>query len=373
MNCDEIRKLVDDYLDGALPAEEAARVRAHLDACAECTAELAALQSLRTATNALPDEIEPDSDLWQAIESSLDGAVQDVESGQARVIGLHLRGRKATWVVRTGLVAAAAALVVVGAREWRARSTHASGWEVTRIAGAPVIESRGVKENATLREGEWLRTDQESSARVDVANIGRVTVGPESAVRLKGSSEKEHRIELARGELEAFIWAPPRLFFVDTPSGVAEDLGCRYLLNVDDDGNGALEVTLGFVSFERDGREVIVPAGARCELRAGKGPGTPYESEARAELKQALTRLDLEGASAAVVGDVLAASGEADGVTLWHLIPRVDETERARVVDALAARVPLPDHTTRAGVIALDARMLERWWDAMYPSWSHWN
>jgi hypothetical protein len=190
---------------------------------------------------------------------------------------------------------------------------------------------------------------------------------------LKGSSETEHRIELARGELEAFIWAPPRLFFVDTPSGVAEDLGCRYHLNIDDDGNGALEVTLGFVSFERDGREVIVPEGARCELRAGQGPGTPHESDASRELQAAVARVDLDGARLENVTAVLDASGINDGVTLWHLIPRVDETLRARVVDALAARVPLPEHVTRAGVIALDADMLERWWDAMYPSWSHWN
>jgi hypothetical protein len=372
MTCNDIRKLLDDFVDSNLPAEEAARVRAHVDGCAECARELAALESLRAATNALPNEIEPDSDLWQQIESSLNVVVQEAESGRARVIGLSLRGRKAVWVVRAGLVAAAVALVVVGAREWRSRS-HDSGWEVTRIAGAPVIESRGVHENATLRQGEWLRTDENSSARVDVANIGRVTVGPESAVRLKGSSDKEHRIELARGEMEAFIWAPPRLFFVDTPSGVAEDLGCRYNLAVDEDGNGALDVTLGFVSFERDGREVIVPAGARCELRAGTGPGTPHESGASRELQEALGRVDVEGATPENVTAVLHASSNTDGVTLWHLIPRVDQNLRGEVVDALAARVPLPKETSREGVIALDARMLERWWDAMYPSWSHWN
>ena len=32
-------------------------------------------------------------------------------------------------------------------------------------------------------------------------------------------------LALARGKMEAFIWAPPRQFFVDTPSAVAVDLG----------------------------------------------------------------------------------------------------------------------------------------------------
>jgi hypothetical protein len=206
-----------------------------------------------------------------------------------------------------------------------------------------------------------------------VANIGHVTIGPASAIRIKGSSDKEHRIELARGEVSAFIWAPPRLFFVDTPSGVAEDLGCQYHLAVDEDGNGSLEVTLGFVSFERDGREVIVPAGASCELRAKVGPGTPHEVDAQADLIEALTHVDFDSTSGGFVDAVLAASTERDAVTLWHLIPRVDESERARVVDRLAAYVPLPENTTRDGVMALDQRMLERWWVELYPSWSHWN
>jgi hypothetical protein len=38
------------------------------------------------------------------------------------------------------------------------------------------------------------------------------------------------------------IWAPPRLFFVDTPSAVAADLGCSYTLEVKDDGAGVLRV-----------------------------------------------------------------------------------------------------------------------------------
>ena len=36
--------------------------------------------------------------------------------------------------------------------------------------------------------------------------------------------------------MSARIWAPPRLFYVNTPSAVAEDLGCAYTLEVDDLG-----------------------------------------------------------------------------------------------------------------------------------------
>ena len=72
------------------------------------------------------------------------------------------------------------------------------------------------------------------------------------------------------------IWAPPRLFFVDTPAGVAADLGCAYTLEVDDHGDGLLHVTSGWVALQLKDRESMVPAGASCATRPGVGPGTPF-------------------------------------------------------------------------------------------------
>lgn len=377
MKCADVAKWLDDFVDGNLAPDRARAVREHTASCLECAAELAALEALRETTMQLSREIEPVDDLWQEIEAGLFCRIEYGREGRSRVYGWVWRGPKwsaAGYAWRLAATAALVLLVVAGVREWRSHGVvGGAGWEVTSLQGEPVVGARGVSDKGTLQPGEWLETDAASRARIDVANIGHVTVGPASALRLKGSSEKEHRVELARGEVSAFIWAPPRLFFVETPSGVAEDLGCQYHLAVDAEGNGSLEVTLGFVSFERDGREVIVPAGARCDLRANVGPGTPHETQARTELRDALARVDFDAAPAGAIDAVLAAATESDAVTLWHLIARAEGAERERVVDRLASYVPLPERTTRAGVIALDTRMLERWWEEIYPSWSHWN
>ena len=377
MTCAEIRNLLSEFIDGDGSQETSEAVRAHVASCASCTAELKGLRALREATALLAREIEPDRDLWSGIEADLEHLGEDAAQGRARVFGAVVRMPRwspAGLAWRLGVVAAAALVVVAGVREWRSRgSIEAAAWDVTTIEGSPVVGSHNVATTGSLRSGEWLETNAASRARIDVANIGQVTVGPASAIRLLGSSDKEHRIELARGEVNAFIWAPPRLFFVETPSGVAEDLGCQYHLMVDEQGNGSLEVTLGFVSFERDTREVIVPAGARCDLRAGVGPGTPYDVDATAELRDALASADFANDPGAAVDTVLAAATEDDAVTLWHLIPRTDGAERERVVDRLASWVPLPEGATRDGVVALDKRMLELWWEVLYPSWSNWN
>lgn len=363
MSCPEIKEKLSEYIDGALPAEEEKRVAAHLGRCESCAVFLSGLREVVAEASALPASLEPDEDLWPDIAARV-----RPEPGRSRRTPL----RWMAW----GAAAAAAAVVLLlflVNGTWLARRTASpAAWEVTAVAGTPICGGRDVKGSARLAAGEWLRTDNRSRARLQVADVGRVDVGPGSAVQLLRSNETEHRISLAGGEVHAFIWAPPRLFFVETPAGVAEDLGCEYDLVVDAGGNGELEVTLGFVSFEHDGREAIVPHGTRCELRKGFGPGTPHNAGASRELRDALSRYDFGGGERATLEDVLALAGKDDAVTLWHLVSRAEGSDREAVFDRLAAYAPPPSGVTREGILRLDESMLRLWWIDMHPGWSVW-
>ena len=378
MNCSSVRERLSADIDGDLPASEAAAVREHLALCAACASEAKAIGAVVRAVRALERDLDP-GDLWPGIAARLssesvperppEALAARLQRGIARGLGLG-RGAAALWW-RLG----AATAVLLALWGWQARRDQPdSAWEIAPLAGAPVLRDRGLSSARALRPGDWVRTDAASRVRVSAPEVGRVDVGPESEVRLLLTATDEHRIEMACGELSAFIWAPPRLFFVETPAGVAEDLGCQYDLVVDRSGNGTLSVGLGFVSFERDGLQVIVPQGARCDLRAGIGPGTPHALQASALLRRALERLDGGAADASdALATILTASTAVDAVTLWHLLPRVETTERRQVVDKLASLVAPPANVTREGIMGLDTHMLDGWWAAIYPSWSAWQ
>jgi hypothetical protein len=218
---------------------------------------------------------------------------------------------------------------------------------------------------ARLGVGQWLETDGVSKAKIDVADIGHVEVQPNTRIRLVETGPYEHRLALARGAMEAQIMAPPRLFFVETPSAVAVDLGCAYTLEVDEAGRGLLRVTLGWVAFEREGRESVVPAGARCQTRPGVGPGTPAFEDAPLALRNALTWFDFEQGGAPALEAVLAAARQRDSLTLWHLLPRAAAAERGSVYDRLKALIPPPEPVTREGIMRLDPHLLSLWWEAI--------
>jgi ferric-dicitrate binding protein FerR (iron transport regulator) len=259
-------------------------------------------------------------------------------------------------------LATAAAIALMVGSVWRVSGRPS--WEVASISGAPKVGSAPISSVGRLALGETLTTDSVSTARIHVATIGQVTIDPNSSVRLVGTQPGRHHLALAHGTLHAVIVAPPGQFVVDTKSATATDLGCIYTLRVDESGTGMLSVTVGWVAFEYDGRESFVPAGASSSTDAVHGPGTPRYDDTSDTFRAALQRFDSTGDRDAL-HRVLSMARARDAMTLFHLIARTDPTERGAVVDALAARAPMPEGVTRAGVLQLDRPMLDHWWDSL--------
>jgi hypothetical protein len=325
-----IRDQLTAYLDDEMRPGARERADAHLARCGSCREELQQVRGVATMLQDLPLAKAPDG-LWAVIEAAA-GAP-----------------RKQAMPVWRYAAAAAVILVIASAVLWP-RST----WEVT-IAGTTEI----------VRNGRWIDTGN-SSARIKVADIGSVDVEPNTRVRLVSTGAAGHRLALASGAIMAKIAAPPRLFFVDTPAGTAIDLGCEYRIHCDRAGDGLLRVSAGWVAFEWQGRESLVPAGASCRMRPGRGPGTPWFGDAPARLVEALDRFD-SGEDGLTV--IVTEARARDTLTLWHLISRVSAGERARVYERMVELAPPPSGVTREQILSLDSESLTRWKNELAWIW----
>lgn len=353
------------YAHGELSPGESARVAEHLLRCDRCRDEFEEVKLGIRLAESLPPAAAPGS-LWEGIEASL--VKENLRAKSQGGSKTSPARRLPAWRWQTA-TAAAAVLLVAASALWVYVNSTRDAWEVERLEGAPRIASGRMGEKGRLGVGEWLETDAASRAQIEVANIGEVEVDPNTRVRLVNTGLTEHRLELARGTLHARIWAPPRLFFVNTPSAVAADLGCAYTLEVDEAGRSLLHVTSGWVALETGVRESLVPAGAACLTKPGTGPGTPFFEDAPRELVEALKRFDFGGGGEASLGAVLDATRPRDTLTLWHLLSRVEGAQRAHVYEKLAALSPPPPGVTREGVLRLDRPMLEEWKDELAAAW----
>jgi FecR-like protein len=284
-------------------------------------------------------------------------------------------------VTAAALAIAAVTLLVY---EGKTDSAAVAGWGVSRLAGTLRIGTqiiKGEEGTSRLRVGQILETDAQSRANLIADDVGQIEVGPRTRLRVLTMGEGLKRIALDRGTIHAYIWARPGRFVVDTPSAMTVDLGCAYTLQVDDSGAGLVRTSLGWVGFKLNGRESFIPAGAACATKPKVGPGTPYFENASAKLRTALARFDFEDSTPKQRSEdlaiVLAESRKRDALTLWHLLPRVEEGQRALVYDRLSELAPPPVSVTMEGILRLDQPMLDQWWNKLgfddISVWRHWE
>jgi hypothetical protein len=348
------------FLDHELSADERQKVGEHILYCQECRQEHDEIKFGIELTQNLERADAPNR-VWNKIEHELNGEYYSVNKTFFNPKSLAFAG------LSIALIFSLTAIIYFNFSSTKTIETAENkpenlplektvAWEVENISG----ESNQSK-NESLKVGEILETDENSRARIEVADIGQVEIAPNSLVKLVNSSETEHRLALEYGKLEAKIFAPPRLFVVDTPTAQAVDLGCAYTLDVDKAGNSKLHVKSGYVALERDGRESIVPAGAFCLTRRGRGLGTPFFETASDGFKEDLRKFDFETGGEKYLDSIIENAKAKDTLTLWHLLSRVSDKDREKVFKKILKFAKLPYGVTKKGILEADKVMLDEW------------
>src|SRR5262249_20456676 len=355
------------YCNGELAEAKSRRISEHLLSCQKCRREYEQIKLGARLATELRKQTAPDQ-IWSGIEELIDANSRAVQK-RSNGTGLWTSGFRFPVAAAVGAVTL---MIAAGLLIYLTRGPRAA-WGIEVVAGDPRVGSNPVPKEGKLYVGQWLETDSASRAILYPGAIGEVKVEPGNRVRVIRASKSEYRLSLEHGTVEAKISAPPRLFFVDTLSAEAIDLGCAYTLDVDNSGNGSLHVTAGLVELVLKGRrKSTIPAEAACLTRRGVGPGTPYFEDASPALKDALERFDFAGASQnglSPLDTILSESRKRDSLTLWHLLYRTAGADRARVYDRLAELVPPPNGATKEVIMRLDQSMLDEWWLHVVLSW----
>lgn len=250
-------------------------------------------------------------------------------------------------------------------------------WQILTVRGDVTIDGHRASPDDRIGVGSTLRTGAgPSSAILRVARIGELEIGPSSEIELVRTSRSRHRVALHGGTLSARVWAPPFTFGVQTAAGVATDLGCAFTLSYES-SLGLLHVTSGWVEFEGEAGNSLVPGGAISEIRDRHRPGTPYWTDAPAALREALRAFDKSG-SAHDLQRVFDAVRPRDAMTLHHILERAPVEHRAALFDHLSRFAPPPTGVTREGIAQHDRAMLEAWRHSLGLSsvkkwWLYWR
>lgn len=291
----------------------------------------------------------------QELEKALSGFRYRPRSLRPQLeISLRPAKKNRHWWIAVAAVASLIVASMVGLRLHKTFSFTDSGWKI----------SWNGSQARSLPAGQTIDTGRHSTAQLSADFIGEVRLDAGSRLKVLRAAQDGQLLALEHGTIHAFIWAPPGRFVVDTPSARTIDLGCRYTLHVDSNGNGILRVETGWVAFQWQKVESFIPAGAECRTRAARGPGTPYYDDAPAALTAALTQFD-ETHSAVALHRVLVTARPRDALTIWHLLARTSGAERSEAFTRFGELVRLPPTITEQSIVRGDPSAIDAAWNAL--------
>ena len=367
IKCEEIELLIDEHHDGMIALSDKDIMDKHIANCISCRKYLEETESLIKKSAALPQDVvtlsvQKKTDLWNSVESKIDkNKYLNKESVNAGSFQTENAVRDNFFHKYRYIFSGLAAVVVLGFIVFGVKNLKLDNdrltqqstfglenyWKVSNIQGNSLIGNSSMSSNDSIKEGQWIQTNNDSRAELIVANIGKVIIEPNSKIVFVKGADGNNRIMVEYGTINTVMNPNSRSFFVEMPSAVATDNGGSYTMTVDSTGDGLVYVRTGKVEIASANRDAIIPAGSLVLTKRNIGVGTPFNENSTVKFKNALFNYDFGNCNDACVKTLLNSAKMSDAVTLVNLIPTVNKEYSDQVYTKLANFVspPTPIHT----------------------------
>jgi hypothetical protein len=377
--CDETEELIDDYLEGVISSKDKEIMESHLSTCEYCRKYLDETSKLKLQLGTLSGNYEylssaEKEDLWKEVESKVDFAGRAQESAASNALMQSSRKDSVFYRYRY-LFSGMVAVLLVGVIYFAAKNLKFGGvsltqqdvfgmptyWKVSSIVGTPYISSEAMAKLDSIRDGQYIITNDSSRAELLIADVGKVIVEPNTKLMIVKGEDGKNRLSVVYGTIDADMKKVSEPVPVELPSAIATDQEGSFKLTVDNSGDGLFFVKTGRVEVSSGTKQSVVPAGALVMTKKNKGVGTPFSINSSSLFKKALFDFDFGNCDATCVSTIMNSATSADAVTLVNMIPRVNENMKAKVYDRAIAITPAPPNVPRDSIPFIDEAEIEEW------------
>jgi len=377
--CDETERLIDDYLEGNISPKDKEIMESHIDSCEDCKGYLEATSKLKLQLGSLSTNYEylsssEKDELWKGVESKV-----DFEKRQTEELNKNFEDpayRKYGLLYKYRYYASAfAALIVIGMIFFAVKNFKfespvltkqdsyglPSYWKVTSLSGTPFISEEAMAKLDSIRDGEYIITNDSSRAELFITDIGKVLVEPNTKLMIVKGKDGRNKLSVIYGTIDADMKKVQEPVHVELPSAIAMDDGGSYKVTVDGSGDGLFYVKSGQVEVVSGNKQSVVPAGSLVMTKKDKGVGTPFSNLASSVFKKALYNFDFGNCDVSCVTTILNSANKNDAVSLVNMIPQVEEQYKDRVYAKVASFVPPPHPVHRDSIPFIDEKEIEDW------------
>lgn len=236
-------------------------------------------------------------------------------------------------------------------------------WDVEVITGRYRITNGS--DPSQLYEKQTLITDAESEASVKIPEVGQIKLKEFSEMTLNIGTKELSEVTLSKGSIEISAGSVKSGIIVNCGNVQIIDLGSNSTVSFRPPGDNTVHVMSGLLEV-RSGNDYVYLIGNHIsETKLGSKPGIPYYIKALPELIEELKNLQYQNGGFESLTKIINAATEKDVITLWHLFPRVELTERELLFDKITEFFPLPQAIEKRQIMNLDQVKLNEWFDSI--------
>lgn len=382
--CEQTELLIDDYLEGMISLKDKEIIDEHILNCENCSEYFSATKELIKNLNTLSDKnpnlsAQKKNDFWNNIEAEIDFDKHKIEKSESSVNISSSKNKTPHFISKykyifSGIAAALViAFIVFAVRNLDLKDIQISQqntfgmptyWKVANVQGTPLIGDVAMQGADSIKEGQFITTNDSSRAELIISNLGKVIIEPNSKVVFIKGDDGNNRILVEYGTIGADMKSKQKSFFVEMPSSVVSDMGGEYTLTIDSTGDGLVYVKSGKVEVQSgNNREAVIPAGNLVITRKDFGVGTPFSENSSPQFKSALFNLDFGKCSGTCVSTLLNSAKMSDAVTLVNLLSKVENEYKDEVYSKVAKFVAPPNPVPVDSIPFIDEEELNEWID----------
>jgi ferric-dicitrate binding protein FerR (iron transport regulator) len=283
VNCKEVRRNLSAYADGELAPETAEEVRAHLNACTDCTAELDFHKRLsKVSSDAFAKTPFNDNLVNAAFSRITERRVVAVRSSVFRRIALAA----ASVLAVVSIIFLASLYVGETGRVPAALAVGVSESALVRNAGSSAWRQLGLGDR--LYSGDVVKNASGDSIALETPRGSKLVLNRNTSVQV-GADLPTASFEIISGELFAEVNKEP--FQVQADGTTVKVHGTSFSVRKAFDKT-VVTVVEGVVSCRSARKEVKVTAGQQTVVNTGFAPAKPVSVDSRKELSWVLGKAE---------------------------------------------------------------------------------
>lgn len=234
-------------------------------------------------------------------------------------------------------------------------------WIVNIESGAPVINDEPISTTTELSDGDIIRTNSSSAAKIEIPQIGRISIAGNTIFK---KLDQAHSGELLKGSANIIAESIDDNLSIKIPEVTVENYGytAEYSLETDHRGNSIIQLESGKLKVYSGGDEIVITSSYKLNVYQGSGASIPIHSQSTFEYSAIVDEYLFGGKRDVTLKNLLGRSSHNDIITLWNLLSVVDtghQTENTyfRLYDL----APHSDAIIKADILLRKPDALEKW------------